>query len=107
MPGTESGLRLYSAEIVDYLQLAIGSSSWKLKSQSAAAIESMARILKTNFDTGHSARLVRILLDGLAGRTWDGKEHLLHALASLVNAGQPISDVAIQSSLKFFNFLIF
>lgn len=95
VPGTEAGLRMYSSDIIGYLQRAITSSSWKLKSQSAAAIGSMASSLKSNLNPNQRATLLRILLDGLTGRTWEGKEHLLHALASLVTA-QTVEDVAVR-----------
>jgi proteasome component ECM29 len=95
VPGTEAGLRMYSSDIIGYLQRAITSSSWKLKSQSAAAIGSMASSLKSHLNPDQRATLSRILLDGLTGRTWEGKEHLLHALASLVSA-QTVEDVAVR-----------
>ena len=95
VPGTEAGLRMYSSDIIGYLQRAITSSSWKLKSQAAAAIGSMANSLKSNLNPDQRAILLRILLDGLTGRTWEGKEHLLHALASLVSA-QSIEDVVVR-----------
>ena len=78
-----------------YLQLAITSSSWKLKSQAAAAIGSMAHSLKGMLDPVQRNALLRILLDGLAGRSWEGKEHLLKALASICVA-QSVEDVAIR-----------
>jgi proteasome component ECM29 len=95
VPGTEAGLRMYSSDIIGYLQRAITSSSWKLKSISAAAIGSMASSLKSNLNPDQRATLLRILLDGLTGRTWEGKEHLLHALASLVSA-QTVEDVDVR-----------
>ena len=98
VPGTEAGLRLYSSDIVGYLHRAITSPSWKLKSQSAAAIGSMAKSLKGLLDPVQRSALLRILLDGLAGRTWEGKEHLLHALASLVTA-QPVEEAAVRDEI--------
>lgn len=98
MPGTEAGLRMYSSDIVGYLQRAITSPSWKLKAQAAAAIGSMANSLKGLLDPAQRVALLRILLDGLSGRTWEGKEHLLLALASLVTA-QPIEDAAVRGNL--------
>ena len=95
VPGTEAGLRMYSSDIIGYLQRAITSSSWKLKSQAATAIGTMANPLKSNLNIDQRAILLRILLDGLTGRTWEGKEHLLHALASLVSA-QSIEDVVVR-----------
>ncbi|KAK4005791.1 hypothetical protein OUZ56_010915 [Daphnia magna] len=98
VPGTEAGLRMYSNDIIGYLQRAIVSPSWKLKSQSAAAIGSMANSLKSHLNLTQRAILFRILLDGLAGRTWEGKEHLLHALASLV-ATETVDDVVLRDEI--------
>lgn len=97
VPGTESGLRMYSSDIVAYLEKAITSSSWKLKAQSAAAIGSMAASLKGSINPAQRSALLRILLDGLSGRTWEGKEHLLHALASLC-AAQPVEDGPVRGA---------
>ena len=66
-----------------YLQRAITSPSWKLKAQAASAIGSMATSLKGALQMTHRNILLRMLLDSLTGRTWDGKEHLLFSLASL------------------------
>ncbi len=105
VPGTEAGLRMYSSDIVDYLEKAITSSSWKLKAQSAAAIGSMAASLKGNLNPVQRNKLLRILLDGLSGRTWVGKEHLLHALASICNGLNdqdlgPVKDEIVNAVLK-------
>ena len=83
VPGTEAGLRLYLNEIVRYLERAITSPSWKLKAQSASAIGSIAKSIKSQLEPSQRDTLIQIILNGLAGRTWEGKEHLLHALAAL------------------------
>lgn len=88
VPGTEAGLRLYISDIVPYLQRAITSPSWKLKAQAGSAIGFIANSLKDQLEPVQRDVLLRILLDALAGRTWDGKEHLLHALASLCHIQQ-------------------
>ncbi len=111
VPGTEAGLRVYSNEIVAYLQRAITSPSWKLKSQAAAAIGSMAHSLKGLLDPVQRNVLLRILLDGLAGRSWEGKEYLLQALASIC-AAQAVEDVALKgffllSTIGIFIYLVY
>jgi len=88
VPGTEAGLRLYISDIVPYLQRAITSPSWKLKAQAASSIDFIATSLKDQLEVAQRDVLLRILLDALSGRTWDGKEHLLHALASLCHIQQ-------------------
>ena len=97
VPSTETGLKMYCEDIINYLQRAITSSSWKLKSLSAAAIGSMAKSLKGQLSKQQSAALLRILIDGLAGRTWEGKEHLLRALGSLCST-QPIEEASVKGS---------
>lgn len=98
VPSTETGLKMYCEDIINYLQRAITSSSWKLKSLAASAIGSMAISLKGQLTQKQSDSLLRILIDGLTGRTWEGKEHLLRALGSLCST-QPIEDASVRGEL--------
>lgn len=95
VPSTETGLKMYCEDIINYLQRAITSSSWKLKSLAAAAIGSMAKSLKGQLTKQQNDALLRILMDGLAGRTWEGKEHLLRALGALCST-QPIEEPSVR-----------
>lgn len=51
--------------------------------QAARAIESIASKVGSTLEVDRRDVLVSLLVTGLAGRTWDGKEQLLSALGSL------------------------
>ncbi|XP_011343237.1 proteasome adapter and scaffold protein ECM29 isoform X2 [Ooceraea biroi] len=82
-PGTEAGIVQNLQAITDILHTALESSSWTTKVQAANAVHTIA--LKSGDSIDREARntLLKILTDGLRGRTWDGKERLLNALAML------------------------
>lgn len=79
-PGTEGGIKLYLSEIVQLLQETLQSQSWTTKAQAAAAMSTVADKLGSNLGPPHLGNLMSALLIGLQGRTWAGKEALLHAL---------------------------
>ena len=66
----------------------------------------MAHSLKGLLDPVQRNVLLRILLDGLAGRSWEGKEYLLQALASIC-AAQAVEDIALKGFLLIVNNRIF
>ncbi|KAL7988627.1 hypothetical protein Chor_007546 [Crotalus horridus] len=109
IPGTYGGLRLYMEELIAVTQKALQSPSWKMKAQGAAAMASIAK------QTGvlvppHLGMVLAALLQGLPGRTWDGKEELLKAIASVICScsvelrkplpNQPSVDDVVQAMLK-------
>ena len=71
--GTEAGIRLYLAEIVQLLEETLQSQSWTTKAQAAAAMTTVADKLGSNLVPPHLGNLVKALLVGLQGRTWAGK----------------------------------
>lgn len=79
-PGTEAGIRLYLTEIVDLLQETLKSQSWSTKVQAARALSTVADKQGSNLGPPHLANVMTALLEGLQGRTWAGKESLLHAI---------------------------
>lgn len=79
-PGTEGGIKLYLSEIVQLLQETLQSQSWATKAQAAAAMTTVAEKLGSNLGPPHLGNLMSALLVGLQGRTWAGKESLLHAV---------------------------
>lgn len=85
-PGTEAGTRLYLPEIVGLLGVALDSPQWKVKAQAARAMGSVGSTLGSNVPLKVHQDLLTWLLNGLAGRTWDGKEDILIALADVVAA---------------------
>ncbi|XP_064625293.1 proteasome adapter and scaffold protein ECM29-like isoform X2 [Lineus longissimus] len=82
-PGTEAGIRLYLQEIVAITQIAIESQSWPTKAQAARAMNTIAEKSGNNLLQPHLNVLLLALISGLSGRTWDGKEALLHAVATV------------------------
>ncbi|XP_046357928.2 proteasome adapter and scaffold protein ECM29-like isoform X1 [Haliotis rufescens] len=82
-PGTEGGLRLYISEVVELLQMSLESQLWSTKAQAAAAMSTVATKLGSSLGPPHLGNLLTALLNGLQGRTWDGKEALLQALSTV------------------------
>lgn len=82
-PGTETAVRLYLTEIVDLARLALASQSWRMKAQAALTMRTVADKLGASLGPPHLGVLVSALLEGLVGRTWDGKDSLLKALATV------------------------
>ena len=89
-PGTEAGIRLYLTEIMELLPLALTSQQWPVKAQAARAMGTVATKLAANIQPDTQARLVTLLLSGLEGRTWAGKEELIRSLANIVKSAPDI-----------------
>ncbi|KAL6433433.1 hypothetical protein ACFW04_006522 [Cataglyphis niger] len=82
-PGTEAGIMHNLQAITDILNTTLKSASWTTKVQAANAVHTIALKSGHNIDIEARSTLLKILTDGLRGRTWDGKERLLNALAML------------------------
>ncbi|KAF7270517.1 hypothetical protein GWI33_016522 [Rhynchophorus ferrugineus] len=82
-PGTETGIRQNIENICAMLKEALESPSWTCKAQAANAIATVASKLGTTMDSKYRNVLLNILLSGLSGRTWNGKDKLLKALSSI------------------------
>nr|XP_022915862.1 proteasome-associated protein ECM29 homolog isoform X1 [Onthophagus taurus] len=82
-PGTESGIRQNIEVICETLKTALDSPSWNMKAQAANSISTVAAKLGLSMERKHRNTLIEILLAGLSGRTWNGKDKLLKALASI------------------------
>lgn len=54
-----------------------------VSSQAARAICTVASKVGSNMEDKHFVNLKSMLVNGLSGRTWEGKEYLLDALAIL------------------------
>merc|ERR1719341_3095950 len=86
-PGSEGGIRLYQTEIMDLLPQALCSNQWPVKAQAARAIGTVATKLGGTIQPAVQKKLIGLLLTGLDGRTWDGKECLLRSLADIATSG--------------------
>ncbi|KAL1514253.1 hypothetical protein ABEB36_003540 [Hypothenemus hampei] len=82
-PGTENGIRNNIEPICEMLKNALESPSWTVKAQAANAVATVANKLGSTMEVQHSNSLLRILLNGLNGKTWKGKVKLLKALCSI------------------------
>ncbi|XP_064414526.1 proteasome adapter and scaffold protein ECM29 [Latimeria chalumnae] len=110
VPGSFGGIRLYMQELIAITQKALQSQSWKMKAQGAAAMASIAKQQTGSLVPPHLGMVLNALLQGLAGRTWTGKEELLKAIGSVVSAcctqlqksmpDQPTIDDVILAVLK-------
>ncbi|KAJ8262299.1 hypothetical protein GJAV_G00164870 [Gymnothorax javanicus] len=85
VPGSFGGIRLYMTELIAITQKALQSQSWKMKAQGAAAMASIAKEQTGSLVAPHLGLVLGALLQGLAGRTWSGKEELLKAIGSVVS----------------------
>ncbi|KAJ8667078.1 hypothetical protein QAD02_008740 [Eretmocerus hayati] len=84
-PGTEAGIRQNLGPITIYLNTALESASWTTKAQAANAVSTVATKLGSTIDEDARNSLLNILVNGLQGRTWNGKYRLLEALATLAS----------------------
>ncbi|KAG1956648.1 proteasome adapter and scaffold protein ECM29 [Pimephales promelas] len=85
VPGSFGGIRLYMTELIAITQRALQSQSWKMKAQGAAAMATIAKQQTGSLVAPHLGMVLSALLQGLAGRTWAGKEELLKAVGSVVS----------------------
>ncbi|XP_053602483.1 proteasome adapter and scaffold protein ECM29 isoform X2 [Plodia interpunctella] len=91
-PARESGIRQHLPLIRVEIEKALGSSSWTKKIQAAHAIKTVCKELSTGLGDQREP-LLRALLAAAHGKTFDGKQHLLEALAELcsVKDGESLS----------------
>lgn len=82
-PGTEAGIVQNLPAITNILHITLESASWTTKVQAANAVHTIALKSGHNIGTDDRNTLLKILINGLHGRTWNGKERLLNALAML------------------------
>ncbi|KAJ3681025.1 hypothetical protein LUZ60_015514 [Juncus effusus] len=83
--GERVTLQLYLEEIVSLICDCMASSSWASKRKSAKAIKKLSEVLKESL-APHHIKLINSLLKELPGRFWEGKDHILHAIASICSS---------------------
>lgn len=83
-PG-DAGIRMNLDSILPMLEKSLDDPSWSIKAQTANAMNTIATRLGKTLDHSERNRLINALLQSIGGRTFQGKEHLLKALASLCN----------------------
>lgn len=81
----DSMLQLYFADIVAVIESSLASQSWALKAQSGNSMKTIGKRLETSMKEEDRLRLIELVLANVSGRTFNGKERLVEALAALVN----------------------
>lgn len=81
-PG-DAGIRVNLPVILPKLESSLTDASWSRKAQAANVIQNIAVRLGSSLETEDRVRLIKLLLSGVQGRTFEGKERLLQALAAL------------------------
>ncbi|XP_020242083.1 proteasome-associated protein ECM29 homolog isoform X2 [Asparagus officinalis] len=78
-------LQLYLTEIVNLLSDSISSLSWASKRKSAKGIRKLSDVLGESLASVHRI-LLNCLLKEIPGRLWEGKDVILHSIASLTSS---------------------
>ena len=81
------GPRQYLTEIVKYITTVMESQSWTLKKQGGLTIKDLAEAVGSDIEP-HLATILKLLVDGIPGRVWKGKESLLAALSAVCAASK-------------------
>ncbi|KAI8038376.1 hypothetical protein M5D96_008270 [Drosophila gunungcola] len=101
-PG-DAGIRLNLNVIIPKLETSLTDASWSRKAQAANAIQTIATRLSSSLDEPDRVRLIKLLLCGLQGRTFEGKARLLQALAGLtkgLDRGHQICPSIIDAAMR-------
>ncbi|CAF4579027.1 unnamed protein product, partial [Rotaria sp. Silwood2] len=75
-----TGIQTYIKGIIDNIRSAIEHNSYSMKIKGARAIQMIGETLKTNLNNEYLFILVELLLKGLYGRVYEGKEYFLRAI---------------------------
>ncbi|XP_039748644.1 proteasome-associated protein ECM29 homolog [Pararge aegeria] len=89
-PTRESGIRQHLPDIRAYIEQALVSGSWTKKIQAANAIKTICKEMASGLGEEREP-FIRSLLAAVQGKTFDGKQHILEAMADLcvVKEGSP------------------
>lgn len=99
----DSMLQLYLNDIIMMLETSLNSQSWLLKAQSGSSISTVAKRLESSLKDEERNRLIELVLSNISGRTFNGKERLVEALASLCSkttTNQEIKNKLIEAVLR-------
>lgn len=97
-PG-DAGIRMNLESIVPMLEKSLEDPSWTIKAQGASAVNTIAVRLCKNLDHEIRIRLINSILQAIGGRTFQGKERLLEALASLCDGLQKDDELQIHQRI--------
>ncbi|XP_014250831.1 proteasome-associated protein ECM29 homolog [Cimex lectularius] len=84
-------------KVVELLKSVAESQSWKTKAQMSRAARTLG--LREGLSNEKRLELTRLLIASLPGRTWDGKENVLHALSAMVKDPKAIKEAGVEQEL--------
>lgn len=98
----DSMLQLYLNDIIIVLDNTLNSQSWLLKAQSGNSMVTIAKRLESNLKEEERVKLIELVLANISGRTFNGKERLVEALAALSskNSNKELSNRLIEAILR-------
>ncbi|KAL1918775.1 uncharacterized protein VTP21DRAFT_2797 [Calcarisporiella thermophila] len=79
---TSGSIKLYLAEIMDFLFELFDANSWITKRQAAVTLADVAEIIGKDI-APYMDRVLPMLVSNLSGRVWEGKEAVLSALCNV------------------------
>lgn len=85
-------LRLYRQEIVALMADCLASTSWPVRQQGALAVAAFTEKAAADTLVAAAEPISRMLLDGLAGRVWQGKDALPRAVVALLSKAQKAAE---------------
>ncbi|KAG0371099.1 hypothetical protein BGZ54_000043 [Gamsiella multidivaricata] len=83
--GSSSAVKLYAKENIVLLSAQITSASWNAKKQAAKGLKAMSDAMDLS---AYMPTLYPLVVDGLGGRTWQGKEHIVELLPAVALASK-------------------
>ncbi|KAF2069875.1 hypothetical protein CYY_008805, partial [Polysphondylium violaceum] len=75
-------IKLYTDEVIQLISVNINSSTWTTKEQAALCLSSLTEDIR-NMMTVHLPKILELVVQGLKGRTYQGKDSLLTSLSTL------------------------
>ncbi|EAL63429.1 hypothetical protein DDB_G0288007 [Dictyostelium discoideum AX4] len=75
-------IKLYSDEIIKLITTNMNSGTWSTKEQAALCLSSLTDDIRNMIDT-HLPMILNLIVQGLKGRTYPGKDSLLGSLSTL------------------------
>jgi len=82
-PGTEAGVKLYINEIMNLCEISAQSNNWNMKAQTAKTLATVASKVGPYLTEEQTQNIIKIVVNLLQGRTWEGKEHVTLALSTV------------------------
>ncbi|CAH4007387.1 unnamed protein product [Pieris brassicae] len=104
-PARESGIKQHLPVLREEIEKALNSSSWTKKIQAANAIKTICKELSSGLGEQREV-FVRSLLAAVHGKTFDGKEHVVEALALLCSVKEGESPISSALATECVNALL-